>query len=53
MSHIDLLGELAFKNQAPHVVIQEALDKRVEDKVFRFQGRFGPAPPEEEPETTE
>ena len=38
VSHFDVLAKGAFENKAPHVVIQEVLNKEAEEKHIRIVG---------------
>lgn len=38
VSHIHLLSQAAFQNQAPHVMITATLNKEAEDKTIRVIG---------------
>ena len=37
-SHIDLLSENAFKNQAPQHLVEESLNRYADEFPFRFEG---------------
>jgi len=38
VTHIHLLDEKAFKNEAPHVLVGEQLEKDMEDRNIRYVG---------------
>ena len=38
VTHIHLLSQTAFTNQAPHILVTNALNKETEDKNFRIIG---------------